>query len=340
MANTNDPQFGRPAEPNPSDTFRDPLQSPDAPGIADSGDLGQGSAEPVVDPVSGRPVFGTSNEPFEPQAPGLSGQDDDESAAKQEAQRLAGDAGDRAKDVAGTAQEEASHVAATAKQAGGDVVDTTKREAAHVVDEAKAQGRHLLDESLDELRTQADQGQHRIAGIVRSLSDELQSMSSNATEQGVMVDLVENVQHYGRDIADFLDDNRPEDVLNSVRRYAARNPWTFMAISAGVGFVAARFLRGLNRDDSDDQGAVGSGGRYGYPSTGYSSAGYGGTGYTGTGVPGGPVPAVGQTSHADPLQGVDPHSRPLASDPTGEEELRREYGTAVGDDEQQGGGLR
>ncbi len=328
MAKPHDPQFGRDAELNPTDheTFRDPLetQSSDVHGIADTGDPAGGPVEPVVDPVSGRPVFGTSDQPVEPLAQGLPEDDHDEPEAKKEAQRVAGNAGDRAKDVAGTAQDEAAHVANTAKQAGGDVVDTAKQEAAHVVDEAKAQGRYLLDESMDELRSQADQGQHRIAGVVRSLSDEVESMrSGNPPESGVVVDLLEQVQRYGRDTADFLDSSSPDEVLDAVRRYAARNPWTFMAISAGVGFVAARFLRGLNRDDSDDYRNVGQRGR---PDSSY----------LGTGVRGGPVPAMGQTSHADPLQGADPYSRPLASSPAGEEELSREYGTAVDGDERRG----
>lgn len=261
----------------------------------------------------------------------LEGDREDEGGAAQEAQRVAGNAGDRARDVGHTAQDEASHVADTAKQAGSDVVDTARQEAGHVVDEAKAQGKHLFDESVNELRTQAGQGQHRIAGVVRSLSDELESMSGNATERGVMVDLVDQVQRYGRDAADFLDNNSPDDVLESVRRYAARNPWTFMAISAGVGFLAARLVRGLNRDDSDDFGDARGRGHQRYAQTGYAQTGYGQGGYGRSAVPGGAVPATG--AH-DPLGPSDPYrTRPPEAV---EDEVRGEYGGVVGGDRDRG----
>lgn len=216
---------------------------------------------------------------FEPADPGYPLQDDrsvfsradndlpspssNDPDTKQEAQRLASDAADRASDVAGTVQQEASSLASTAQQQGGEVLDTAKREGAHVVDEAKQQGQVLLDEGISELKSQAEEGQHRVAGLVRSLSGELSSMSENATERGVVVELVDQLQHYGHDAATYLENNRPEDVLQSVRRYAARNPWTFLAISAGVGFLAARFVRGLQRDDSQDlaRPQVGSGQR-------------------------------------------------------------------------------
>ena len=180
--------------------------------------------------------------------------------------------------------------------------------------------RYLLDASIGELRSQADQGQHRIAGVVRSLSDELGSMSDNATERGVMVDLVDQVQRYGRDAADFLDNNGPDDVLETVRRYAARNPWTFMAISAGVGFLAARLVRGLNRDDSDDDGSYRAGGQH-HQRYGRSSH-----------LPGSAVPVAG--AH-DPLATPDPY-RTTTPGALVEDEVRGEYGGIVGDDQGRG----
>lgn len=169
-----------------------------------------------------------------------------------DAKRVASDAGDRAKGVAHTAQDEAGHVKDTAKEAGGHVAETAKAEAGNVYGETKHQGKQLLDEGLREARTQAGNAQSQIAGFVRSLSDEAASLSRGATQRGPLLDLVDQADRFGHDAADWLDRNSPDDVVDSVRRYAARNPWQFLAISAGVGFVAARLVRGLKRDDSQD----------------------------------------------------------------------------------------
>lgn len=159
-------------------------------------------------------------------------------------------AGDRAREVASTAQSEAHAVADTAKEAGGHVLDTAKQEAGQVLDEAKFQGRRLLDESVSELRTQAGAGQHMVAELARSLSSELGQMSG-ASQDGMLGDYVNRAQRLTDEAASWLDSHEPEELLTSVRRYAARNPWQFLAISAGVGFIGARLVRGLQGAKAD-----------------------------------------------------------------------------------------
>ena len=178
--------------------------------------------------------------------------DSETPSAKDDAKRVASDAGDRAKDVAGTAQDEAGRVADTAKQASSQVADTAKTEAQQVYGEAKAQGKQLLNQGLDEARSQAGNAQTQVAGFVRSISEELSSLSRGASQSGPVLEIVEQAERIGHDTANWLENNSPDDVLDSVRTYAARNPWKFLAISAGVGFVASRLVRGLNRDDSQD----------------------------------------------------------------------------------------
>ncbi|MDN5569738.1 MAG: hypothetical protein L0G22_00515 [Propionibacteriaceae bacterium] len=173
--------------------------------------------------------------------------------ARDEARDLADHTKDRAQDVADHAKAEAGAVKDTALAAGSDVVDSAKEQAAHVIDEAKHQSRRLIDEGTAELRTQAGNAQGQIASLVRSLSDELQSMAQGTNESGPMVDLVQRAEQYGHQAAQWLEQQSPDDVLTSVRRYASRNPWTFLAISAGAGLVAARVFRGLQGAKSDEE---------------------------------------------------------------------------------------
>ncbi|NHB84512.1 hypothetical protein G7085_07590 [Tessaracoccus sp. HDW20] len=176
-------------------------------------------------------------------------------------QGVAARTGDRAKDVTATAKDEAKEVADTAKDAGGHVVETAKQEAATVVDEAKVQGKRLLDESMCELRAQAGTGQQMVAELARSLSGELRSMSE-ADQDGMLGRYMDKAQRFSDEAAAWLESRRPDEVLESVRRYAARNPWQFLAISAGVGFIGARIVRGLQGAKADEE-------RLAQPAAGY-----------------------------------------------------------------------
>lgn len=171
---------------------------------------------------------------------------------KDAARRIASDAGDRAKDVTDNAKREAAEVADTAKAAGTDVADTAKREAGNVAHEAGQQSRRVLDEGISELKSQAGAGQQRLAEMARSYGSELQSMTKNSEQSGPVTDLASSAQRVFDDAANWLERTEPADVLDSVRRFASRNPWQFLAISAGVGFVGARIVRGL-KSSADDQ---------------------------------------------------------------------------------------
>ncbi|WP_342371978.1 hypothetical protein PCC79_12205 [Propioniciclava soli] len=208
-----------------------------------------GMAEPLGTPAPGLIVEDTTFRTVD--EPSTGGRAEH---AKQEAKDLAGHTQDRAKDVADNAKAEAGAVRDTVVAAGSDVVDSAKEQAANVIDEAKLQSRRLLDEGVSELRTQAGSAQGQVAAFVRSLSDELQSMGRGTDESGPMVDLVNRAEQYGHQAADWLEQNSPDDVLASARRYASRNPWTFLAISAGAGLVAARLFRGLQGAKADEEG--------------------------------------------------------------------------------------
>lgn len=180
------------------------------------------------------------------------GAQSDADSKQEAAKRVASDAQDRARDVAGTAKQEASAVADSAKSAAVNVADSAQHEAGNVAQEAGRQGRRVLDESVDELRTQAGAGQQRLAEMARSYGSELQSMTRNSGDSGPVTDLANSAQQILDDAANWLERTEPSDVLDSVRRYASRNPWQFLAISAGVGFVGARIVRGL-KSSADEQ---------------------------------------------------------------------------------------
>ncbi len=203
---------------------------------------------PTGSPVPGN--YSQRDNPLGGDAPETSSNHGSQST-KDAAQRVASEAGDRARDVAGTAHHEAGRVSEAAKSAGSDVADTAQKEAGNVAAEAGGQSRRVLDEGMSELQSQASAGQQRLAGMARSYGSELQSMTRNTDQSGPVTDLANSAQEMLDNAANWLERTEPSGVVESVRRYASRNPWQFLAISAGIGFVGARIVRGLK--DSPDQ---------------------------------------------------------------------------------------
>lgn len=146
---------------------------------------------------------------------------------------------------------EASEVKDHAVEAGRDVAQTAQSEAASVAGDVKSEIRGLFDSSMSEVRTQAGAGQSRLATGLRSLAGELGELSQGSTQQGTATRAVQELASYGDNVAGWLENREPADVLDEVRRFAARRPVAFLAIAAGAGLLVGRFARGLQADRAE-----------------------------------------------------------------------------------------
>jgi hypothetical protein len=162
---------------------------------------------------------------------------------------------------ADTAKGEAKHVAETAAGAGKQVAETAKDEAQNVVGEAKQQAVSLLDTVRTEVGSQAGTQQNRIAEALHGLSKELGGMASASQESGPLTDLAQQASRKGGEVAHWLQDREPADVLDSVRSYGRRHPVTFLALCGLAGIVAGRLTRSTVATrtslDSHDSGTAG-----------------------------------------------------------------------------------
>ncbi|MFC6421942.1 hypothetical protein [Ornithinimicrobium tianjinense] len=155
------------------------------------------------------------------------------------------------------AKQETATVAHDAKEAGRSVASTTGEEAKAVLGEAKSQIASLYDGVRTDLRDQAGTQQGRVAEAMRGLAGELGQMADGAQQGGGMASgLVRQVSERMDGAATWLSDRGPEEVLDEVKRYARRNPGTFLGICALVGLVGGRLTRGL-RDEQQDQAGSG-----------------------------------------------------------------------------------
>jgi hypothetical protein len=121
-----------------------------------------------------------------------------------------------------------------------------------VAAEAARQGRDLARQTQDELTAQASQQQQRLAGSLHALGDELASMASQSENPGVATDLVHQAAGTTRNVASWLEEREPGQLLEDVKTFARQRPGLFIALAAGAGLVAGRLTRGLADSGNDD----------------------------------------------------------------------------------------
>lgn len=157
------------------------------------------------------------------------------------------------------ARAEAEHVARTARHATSDVQETAAEAARQTLDEAKysarstyeearIQAHSLLETSKSELSSQAGSQQDRLAGTLHSFGDELDSMALTSTGNGMATDLARRTAGMAHDAGRWLEVHEPEDLVMEVSRFARQRPMAFLAVAAGLGFLAGRVARSMKDD--------------------------------------------------------------------------------------------
>lgn len=159
---------------------------------------------------------------------------------------------EQAGEVKDHAFREATDVKDHATGAARDVAQTAGSEAKSVARDARREFRGLLDTGLNELNTQLGTGQNQLAAQVREIVTELGEMADSSQRSGLASQAAREISTRGQRLAGWLDTHEPRDALDEVRRYAARNPWTFLAVAAGAGLLVGRFARGLRDDNAAD----------------------------------------------------------------------------------------
>lgn len=156
------------------------------------------------------------------------------------------------KDVAAEqGRAEAEHLKTEAVDSGRRVKETAKDQAVTVKEEAAHQAQDLFGRLRSDLREQTGPQQDRLASTVRSVSDEINALSrGEKPESDYVTGLLGSVSGRVESLASSLETKDAGELLDDVRRFAARRPGTFLAVAAGIGLLAGRATRGAR--DSDD----------------------------------------------------------------------------------------
>ena len=110
----------------------------------------------------------------------------------------------------------------------------------------------------------AGQQQQRLASDLRAISDELSSMARQSDQPGVAADLARQAAGTTRNVARWLDDRDPGQLLEDVKGFARQRPGVFLALAAGAGLLAGRLTRGLAAE-AHDGGTSAAAARTPYP---------------------------------------------------------------------------
>jgi hypothetical protein len=160
---------------------------------------------------------------------------------------------DEATNVGQTAAQAGSEVASTAAQAGSQVASTAVDQAKEVAQETQRQAMNLVEQGQSQLREQATVQQQKAAQGLSSLAQELRGMvnGTNFETSGPAHDLVRQATDKIEELAGWLQNREPADLLQEVRSYARRRPGTFLLGAAVAGVVAGRLTSGVRKAHSD-----------------------------------------------------------------------------------------
>jgi hypothetical protein len=211
-----------------------------------------------------------------------------------------------ATDVTGTpsttdvAKDEAKNVGQTAAQAGSQVASTAADQAKQVTQETKRQAQDLIQQGRSQLQDQARNGQQKAGEGLSGIAQQLRTMveGGGETPSGPAADLVRQAGDKIEELATWVQDREPGDLVNEVRAFARRKPGVFLLGAAVAGVVAGRLTTGVvaAHKDASPSGSGGQqlAGTTGSPYTGESyatgtnyvagtpAAGYATTGYEST----------------------------------------------------------
>jgi hypothetical protein len=166
-----------------------------------------------------------------------------------------GGAADKVSAVAETAQTKAGEVASTVTDQAAEVGGAVKEQAGVVAQDAKAHATQLLSTSKDELRSQANAQAAKVAEGLRSLSGELGTMASAASDPSPLSDVTRDVGERIGAFAERLDNDGLDVVMGDVRSIARRHPGSFLLGALASGFLAGRMLKTVQEVVSEPDAA-------------------------------------------------------------------------------------
>jgi hypothetical protein len=154
------------------------------------------------------------------------------------------------------AKDQAGNVASTAAQAGSQVASTAADQAKQVTQETKRQAQDLVQQGRQQLQDQARNGQQKAGEGLSQIAGQLRTMveGGGETPSGPAADLVRQAGDKIEELATWVQNREPGELVDELRSFARRKPGVFMLGAALAGVVAGRLTTGVvaaHKDTSD-----------------------------------------------------------------------------------------
>lgn len=153
------------------------------------------------------------------------------------------------------AKQQGQRVAGEAQQQAGAVADTAKHETAKVVDDAKHHVQDLTQDAKHQLHQQARSQTEQLGGVVSTLGERVQALADGKPEEaGPIGDYASSIAGQVQHLAGEVDRLGFDGVMDEVQRFARRRPGAFLAGAAVAGFAAARLASGARSAEQSSGG--------------------------------------------------------------------------------------
>jgi hypothetical protein len=173
------------------------------------------------------------------------------------------------------AKDEARNVGQTAAEAGSQVAATAADQAKQVTQETKRQAQDLVQQGRQQLQEQVRTGQQKAGQGLAEVAQQLRAMvEGEQTPSGPAAELVRQAGDKVEEIAGWLQNREPGDLVAEVRSFARRKPGVFLLGAAVAGVVAGRLTTGVvaaHKDSGPSTGQQPTAQGYGYTAGTYST---------------------------------------------------------------------
>ncbi len=130
-------------------------------------------------------------------------------------------------------------------QGGSGVTGQAKEKMQEVAGQAQAQVQDAAGQAKGRLRDEVDQRSSQVGDQVRSTADDLRSVAEELRNKDkdqparLAEQAASKIESFGR----YLSESDGDKLLRDVEDLARRQPWAVVAVGAGLGMIASRFLK-------------------------------------------------------------------------------------------------
>lgn len=143
--------------------------------------------------------------------------------------------------------------------ASSPLLEQAKQQAHRVVEQTQQKAGQAMGQARDKTKSWLDQQMNVAAGNLDEVAHAVRSTGSTLREQGMdsysrYAELADGAAEAVEKASGYLREANVDQVVGEVEHFARRQPLLFLGIAAGLGFLAARFLKSTGQVATEANG--------------------------------------------------------------------------------------